>query len=337
MNSTDKITIAHGSGGKITNALIRDVFFKHLNNSILLEADDSAIIDVETKRLAFTTDSFVVKPIFFPGGDIGKIAACGTINDLAVSGASPKYITCGFIIEEGFSLTRLEKIVISLAGVVKKSGVKVVSGDIKVVGKGQTDGIFINTSGIGTMPQGKNFGVDKIKPGDKVIISGTVGDHEIAILSKRKGLEFESEIESDCAPLNKMLEEVVKSSSGVRFMRDPTRGGLATTLNEIVQNKNFGILIEEEKIPISKQVKGACELLGLDPLYLANEGKAIIIVSPEDEQKVLSVLKKNEYGKNAASIGEITTAHPNKVCLKTLLGITRIVDMLTAEQLPRIC
>lgn len=331
------ITIAHGSGGKITHELIKNVFFKYLGNDVLEKCDDSAVVDVNSKEVAFTTDSFVVKPVFFPGGDIGKLAVCGTVNDVAVSGARPEYITCGFIIEEGFSMEDLEEIVRSMRACADRAGVKIAAGDTKVVEKGEADGIFINTSGIGSFSGGYRPGLDKIKPGDKIIINGTVGDHGLAVLSKRKGLEFGSSIESDCAPLNVMIQEVLEDAGGVKFMRDPTRGGLATTLNEMTDGAGFGILIEEDKVPVNDQVKGACELLGLDPLYIANEGKVIMVVAAEAEDAVLSALRKNEYGARAATIGEITEDNAEKVCLRTRYGVTRIIDMMTAEQLPRIC
>ena len=334
----DKITMAHGSGGKITHSLIKDVFFKHLGNDILERAEDSAVIDAGTGNIAFTTDSFVVKPLFFPGGDIGKIAVCGTVNDLAVTGADPKFITCGFIIEEGFSCADLEKIVKSMAKSAKEAGVKIVAGDTKVVGRNEADGMFINTSGIGVFG-GKNrrLGSSDIKAGDKVIISGTLGDHGIAVLSKRQGLEFGSETASDCAPLNGVIGELMEGFAGIKFMRDPTRGGLATTLNEITPDSGIGIMLEEKNIPVLDGVRGACELLGLDPLYVANEGKIIVITSPADEAGIIKVLRNSKYGKNAACIGEVSSDIPGKVCIRTRYGVTRIVDMLTAEQLPRIC
>ncbi|MDP8258560.1 MAG: hydrogenase expression/formation protein HypE [Candidatus Aadella gelida] len=331
------ITLEHGSGGKISHKLVQDIFFKHFKNDILDRADDSAVLDISSEKIAFTTDTFVVKPIFFPGGDIGKIAVCGTVNDLAVAGARPKYMSCGFILEEGFPEKDLEKIVISMSEWAKKAGVSIVTGDTKVVARGEADKIFINTSGVGVFGSGDRIGIDQIEPGDKIIITGTVGDHGVAVLGERKGLEFESEIYSDCAPLNDMLDQVMCGANGVKFMRDPTRGGLATTLNEITDSSNLGIIIEEKNVPIKEAVKGACELLGLDPLYIANEGKAVLITAPECADKVIDILKKNEYGKDACIIGEVTEENPRKVCLKTRYGVTRIVGMLTGEQLPRIC
>ena len=333
----ERITIAHGSGGKVTHDLIKDVFYRLFDNDVLKKAEDSAVLDIPQNKVAFTTDSFVVKPIFFPGGDIGKLAVCGTVNDLAVSGAVPKYITSGFIIEEGFPIKDLEKIVQSMAEWSDKAGVRIVAGDTKVVEKGEADGVFINTSGVGVFEEDIELGAGKISPGDKILISGTLGDHGIAVLSCRKGLDFVTSVRSDCAPLNGMLSDVLRSASGVKFMRDPTRGGLATTLNEITEEGRLGMLINEKDVPVAEDVKGACQLLGLDPMYIANEGKVIVIVAPCDEDKALSAMRAHEYGKDAAVIGEVTANDPGKVLLRTTLGVTRIVDMLTAEQLPRIC
>lgn len=332
-----KITIAHGSGGKISHDLIKNLFFKKLNNEILNKADDAAIIENCSEKIAFTTDSFVIKPIFFPGGDIGKLSVCGTVNDLAVSGAVPKYLSCGFIIEEGFNEENLIRITESISIWAEKAGVKLVTGDTKVVEKGAADGIYINTSGLGYVKEDITLGKDRIKKGDKVILTGTIGDHGIAVLGTRKGLQFESEIKSDCAPLNKMLTEVLDSGADVKFMRDPTRGGLATTLNEISMDQGFGITVYEEKIPIKEEVRAVSELLGLDPLYIANEGKAIIICDPSSEDKILNVLRNNEYGKDSKVIGEITEDYSGKVLMRTLYGVNRILEMLSGEPMPRIC
>ncbi|KJJ85028.1 hydrogenase expression/formation protein HypE [Candidatus Omnitrophus magneticus] len=330
------ITLSHGSGGKASNELIKNLFFKYFSNEILNTAMDSGVFNLRDGFFAFTTDSFVVKPLFFNGGDIGKLAVCGTVNDLAVSGASPKYLTCAFIIEEGFSLDELEAIVKSMAYWADKAGVKIISGDTKVVGKGESDGVFINTSGIGEIIKGVSLGIDKINIGDKVIVTGTMGDHGFSILSKRKGLTFETTLASDSAPLNKMLENVLKNVKGVKFMRDPTRGGLASTLNEVVTDKS-GILIKEEKIPISDSVRGISELLGMDPLYMANEGKAVIIASSDTAPKIVELLRENEYGKNACIVGEVTANYKNKVCIETIIGTVRILDMPQGEIVPRIC
>ncbi len=333
-----KITLAHGSGGRMTHDLIKDLFFKALGNEFLEKSDDSAILPKEDdKRIAFTTDSFVVKPLFFPGGDIGKLAICGTVNDLAVNGAVPKYLSCGFIIEEGLDEECLERIVSSMAIWAKKSNVKIVCGDTKVVEKNAADGIFINTSGIGFMKPAVNLSIDNIAPNDKVIVTGTLGDHGIAVLGKRKGLEFDSQAVSDCAPLNHMLNSLIDNVKGIKFMRDATRGGLVTTLNEIAESNKYGILIKEKDIPVSESVKAACELLGLDPLYIANEGKAIIIVDSTSSDKALEILRSSEYGKDSKIIGEVTKDNSGKVCLETTLGVVRVLDMLQAEPIPRIC
>ncbi len=332
-----KITLAHGSGGTLTQELIESVFFKFLGNKFLSKNDDSAILPGESANIAFTTDSFVIKPFFFPGGDIGKLSICGTVNDLAVNGATPKYISCGFILEEGLDIEDLRRIVESMADCAKAAGVDIVCGDTKVVEKNGVDSIFINTSGIGIIRDNVNLSVDNISVGDKVIVTGNLGDHGIAVLSKRKGLEFESESISDCAPLNHMLKTLTDNVEGVKFMRDATRGGAATTLNEIVKTKDFGIMIEEESVPVLDSVRSACELLGLDPLYIANEGKALIIIDKKREAKALEILRSNEYGRNAASIGEVTQDNQNMVCLKTPLGATRVSGMLSADPIPRIC
>ena len=333
----DYITLAHGAGGKKSHDLIKDVFIKHLGNDLLAKVDDAALIGLESDKIAFTTDSYVIKPCFFPGGDIGKIAVCGTVNDLAVCGARPLYLSCGFIIEEGFLIPDLLKIVKSMAQAADEAGVKIVTGDTKVVGRGEADGLFINTSGVEVTDGLPELDAANIKAGDKVIVTGTLGDHAIAILSKRKGLEFEGDLTSDCAPLNNMLIALLDNCSGVSFMRDPTRGGAATTLNEIAEGRTFGILINEEAVPVSEPVQGACELLGFDPLYLANEGKALVIVDQDSVGEAFSVLREHEYGKEAAVIGEITDDNPGKVCVRTKLGVVRFMDMLTGEQLPRIC
>ncbi len=332
-----KITLAHGSGGRLTQELIENIFFKHLGNKFLNKNDDSAILPKEVANIAFTTDSFVIKPFFFPGGDIGKLSICGTVNDLAVNGATPKYIGCGFILEEGLDMEDLVKIVESMAHWAKVAGVDIVCGDTKVVEKNSADSIFINTSGIGFLRDGLDLGIGNISVGDRIIVTGNIADHGIALLSKREVFDFESESLSDCAPLNHMLTALTDSVKGIRFMRDATRGGVATTLNEIAKHNNFGIMVEEERVPVSDSARSACELLGLDPMYIANEGKVLIVIDKKSEARALAVLRNNEYGKNAASIGEITQDNPNMVCLRTPLGTTRILGMLTSDPIPRIC
>lgn len=328
------ISLAHGSGGKLTHDLIKNHFSTEFKNPILSALADSAIMNLNGTKLAFTTDSHVIKPLFYPGGDIGKLAVYGTVNDLAVVGAKPLYISCAYVIEEGFDGESLDRITRSLAEAARNAGVLVVTGDTKVVEHGKGDGIFINTSGIGvcnyTLPQ-------DIEIGDKILINGTIGDHEIAIISARGELGLNLKLESDCAPLADLISHVLTTSGRIKFMRDPTRGGLATTLNEVVEERDFGVLIEEGTIPVREEVKGVCSLLGFDPLYLANEGKVVIIVGREDAFKVLDVMRAHPLGKGAQIIGEIVESPKGKVCLKTEIGGTRIVDMPVGSQLPRIC
>lgn len=336
MVDADRILLAHGSGGKLAHDLVEKSFVTVLNNPFLALLDDSAVLNVNGK-LAFTTDSYVVSPIFFPGGDIGKLAVCGTVNDLSMSGAKPLYLSLSFIIEEGFLLKDLERIVDSIKSTAEEAGVKIITGDTKVVEHGSVDRLFINTAGIGKISQGVRISGSNAKPGDKIILSGTIGDHGIAVLSQRQGLSFGTKLESDCAPLGQLVVEMLKASKNIHSLRDPTRGGLSTTLNELAKQSKVGIKIDESKIPIRDEVTGACEMLGLDPLYIANEGKLIAIVAPNDSDKILATIKKNRYGGNAVVIGEVITEHPGRVVMKTLLGSSRIVDMLVGEPLPRIC
>ena len=330
------ILLAHGSGSRLSHELIEKNFLPSLANPLLAKLDDSAVFDL-SGRLAFTTDSYVVSPIFFPGGDIGKLAVCGTINDLAMSGAVPLYLSLSFIIEEGLTLGELKKVVSSIKAAAEEAGVKIVTGDTKVVNRGSADKLFINTSGIGIVPEGIDISGVNAKVGDKVILSGNIGDHGIAVMSQREGLKFSVPVQSDCAPLNKLVSQMLEASSQIHCMRDPTRGGLATTLNELARQSKIGIRIEEEKIPVHDGVRAACELLGFDPLYVANEGKLIAIVAPGDAEKILARMKRNRYGAGASIIGEVTDDHKGKVIMKTRLGSSRIVDMLSGELLPRIC
>jgi len=332
----DRILLAHGSGGKLMHDLIAKSFVSTLGNPILDKLDDSAILELGG-RLAFTTDSYVVSPIFFPGGDIGKLAVCGTVNDLSMSGAVPSYLSLSFIIEEGLPLADLEKIVNSAHQAAVEAGVRIVAGDTKVVNQGSADKLFITTSGVGTVPPGIDISGANASPGDKVIVSGTLGDHGIAVLSQREGLKFQVPIPSDCAPLNRLVAEMLETSTNIHCLRDPTRGGLATTLNELAEQSRVGIQIEEASVPVNKAILSACELLGFDPLYVANEGKLVAIVKADDADKVLAKIKKNQYGHNAAIIGEVVSEHPGRVVMKTKLGASRIVDMLVGELLPRIC
>jgi hydrogenase expression/formation protein HypE len=332
---TERILLAHGSGGSLSHDIVNERILSILGNPILNRLDDSAVFDIKGS-IAFTTDSHVVQPIFFPGGDIGRLSVCGTVNDLAVMGATPLYLSLALIIEEGLPTQDLKNVVNSIKEAADEAGIKIVTGDTKVVNRGNADKLFINTAGIGIIPEGVNISGHNARPGNKVIISGTIGDHGIAVLSKREGIGFETKLGSDCAPLNKMIAEMIQTGK-INCMRDPTRGGLSSTLNEIAEQSGVSIRIDEEKIPIRREVAAACEMLGLDPLYIANEGKVVAIVEAEDAEKMLAQMKKNKYGQNAAIIGEVTEKRTARVTLKTALGTSRIVDMLVGEPLPRIC
>jgi hydrogenase expression/formation protein HypE len=336
----DKILLGHGSGGRLTRELIEKLFRRRFDNPALNPLGDSAVLDTGScARLAFTTDSFVVKPPFFPGGDIGKLAICGTVNDLAVSGARPMFISAAAIIEEGFAISDLEKIASSMQAAADEAGVKIVTGDTKVVEKGSADGIFINTSGIGALhpAAGDGFSEDGIGAGDAVIISGAIAEHGLAVLKARGGFEFKYEIVSDCAPLWGPVKAALDAGIAVKFMRDPTRGGLAAVLNEIVYGRKFGIDIEERSVPVKEEVRAVCAILGFDPLYVANEGKFVMICAAADAEKAVSLLRLHSLGKNAFIIGRITAEHAGRVVMKTAAGGSRIVDMPIADQLPRIC
>lgn len=326
-----KVEIGHGSGGKLTRELINDFFLKHFNFPELHTLQDATYLSGFSK-IAVTTDSYVVSPLFFPGGNIGKLSISGTVNDLTVSGALPKYITVGFIVEEGLPLETLERIVSSMAETANSAGVKIVAGDTKVVEKGKCDGIYINTSGVGEVV--KEFSPLLVKPGDKVIVTGYVGDHGVAISLARESFEVETPVESDCAPLNSLLTPLFELP-GLRFMRDPTRGGLATVLVELSESSNLGVRIYEEKVPVREEVRFICDMLGYDPLYLANEGKAVVVVSPEDEERALQILRSHPLGKNAYVIGEVVEG--NGVNLVTSIGGERRLELLEEDPLPRIC
>jgi len=332
-----EIVLAHGSGGKLSHQLISKLVLPQFSNELLAPLHDGAIFSLGNERVAFSTDSYVVSPIFFPGGDIGKLAIHGTVNDLAMCGAKPVYLSVGFILEEGTPMEDFWRVVQSMRTAADAAGVKLVTGDTKVVDRGKADRIFINTAGIGVIPDGVNIHPSRAQPGDKVLISGPIAVHGIAIMSVREGLEFETEIASDTAALNGMVSELLAACGDVHVLRDPTRGGVTSALTEIAQSANLGVILQEAAIPISEEVKGACEILGLDPLYVANEGKLIAIVSPEDEEAALAALRRNSLGQEAAVIGEITREHPGFVVMKTRVGGTRVVDMLSGEQLPRIC
>ena len=337
MPKTDRILMAHGSGGQLSHDLVEQVFLKHFHNPTLADLDDAAVLPFTSSRFALTTDSYVIHPLFFPGGDIGKLAVCGTVNDLAMRGARPLYLTAGFILEEGLPLKDLERIVTSMAATARATGVQIVAGDTKVVDRGSADGLFINTAGVGLVPEGVNVSGAGAQPGDVVIVSGTIGDHGMAVMSQREGLTFSMPLVSDCAPLNGLVAAILEASSAIHCLRDPTRGGLATVLNELARRSGVGIEIDETRIPVHDAVRGMCELLGLDPLYVANEGKLVAVVAKEDAQKVLAAMHAHEYGTEAAIIGRAVTEHPGRLVLRTALGARRIVDMLVGEQLPRIC
>jgi len=336
------ITLAHGSGGKAMRDLIDDIFVSTFDNPILSQLEDQASFNLapllqQGDRLAFTTDSYVVDPLFFPGSDIGELAVNGTVNDLAVSGAKPLYLTCSVILEEGLPVETLRRVAASMKEAAKKAGVQIVTGDTKVVHRGAADKLFINTAGIGIIPVGIRISAHNIKPGDAVIINGELGNHGAAILIARGELALETNIESDCQPLNSLVESILQVCPQVHAMRDATRGGLATVLNEFALSSNVGIRLYEESIPVREEVNGVCEILGLDPLYLANEGKLVVVVPKENADNILAAMKSHPAGKDACIIGEVITSPPGIVLLKTVFGAERIVDMLVGEQLPRIC
>ncbi len=337
MRGNQTILLAHGGGGKLMHQLVEELVVPALENPTLKEMTDSAVVTVNGVRLAFTTDSYVVRPPFFPGGDIGKLAVTGTVNDLAVVGAKPLFISCGLILEEGLSIAELEQVVRSMQCAAEQAGVRVVTGDTKVVERGKGDKIFINTAGIGLVPEGRELSIRRIEAGDAVIVSGTLGEHGIAVLSAREGFQIESCLESDCAPLNGLIEFLLQRCDGVKFLRDPTRGGLASTLNEIAIKTGLGIGITESQLPIKEEVKVVCEFLGFDPLYVANEGKVVAVVASEKAEEAVAVLRSHPLGKEAQIIGEVTEQPKGKVYMRTQVGGSRIVDMLTGDQLPRIC
>ena len=336
-SAKDSVLLGHGSGGRLSAELLRDVILPAFTNPVLGRLDDQAVVSVNGSRLAFTTDSFVVKPLFFPGGDIGSLAAHGTINDLAMGGALPLFLSVAFIIEEGLPMEVLRRVVASLRAAARGAGVEVVTGDTKVVEKGSGDGIFINTSGIGLVPDGIELSADRARPGDRVLLSGTIGDHGITILGQREGLEFESAVESDTAPLHTLVADMLGVTSQFRCFRDPTRGGLSSSLNEIAAQSRVGIELDEREIPLHDEVRGACEMLGLDPLYVANEGKLVAIVAAGMAEPVLDAMRRHPLGREARIVGTVTESHPGLVTMRTPLGTTRIVDMLAGDQLPRIC
>lgn len=332
---TDRILLSHGSGGKLTHRLLSEIVFPAFRNPYLEKADDSAVVGLEGKT-AFTTDSFVINPIFFPGGDIGKLAVCGTVNDLAVMAAAPRFLTAACIVEEGFPIGDFKKIIASMAKAAQESGAVIVGGDLKVVEKGACDGIFINTSGIGTLAKVPAVSGNLARPGDCVIINGFIGDHGAAVMASRKDYGLKTSLQSDCCPLNGLVETMLAAKCPLHVMRDPTRGGVATTLNEIAQSSRVSIQINEEQLPVRDAVRGFSEILGIDPLYLANEGKLLVICPRSSAQKLLTAMRRHRYGKHARIIGTVAKGEP-QLLLRTAIGSTRILDMLTGEQLPRIC
>ncbi len=334
---TDTILLDHGSGGKIAHNLINEIMLPIFDNDMLSPLNDGAVFEIKEHRLAFSTDTFVVDPIFFPGGNIGKLAINGTVNDVAMCGAEPLYLSAGLIIEEGFPMADLEKILKDMGKAAGKAGVKVVTGDTKVVPKGVVDKIFINTSGVGRIPKDVDISSHRALPGDKIIISGSIADHGMTVLTQREGLKFDSPIKSDTAPLNHMVARMLEVCKDIHVLRDPTRGGVGTALNEIASKSGVGIKIYEEKIPLKDETAGICELLGFDPMHVANEGKLLAFVDPVHAAEVLAAVQKDEFGQEACIIGETVSDYRGKVIMQTRIGGTRIVDMLTGDQLPRIC
>ncbi len=340
--SVPKVTLAHGGGGKAMKDLIDDVFVSAFDNAALAPLEDQARFDLSDlarygDRLAFTTDSFVVHPLFFPGGDIGKLAVCGTVNDLAVGGAQPLYLSCAAIVEEGVEVDLLRHIAASMAATAREAGVEIVTGDTKVVQKGACDKVFLTTTGIGVIRADVTLGADRARPGDVVIVNGVLGDHGAAILGARGDMALDSPIESDCAPLNGLIDTLLVAAPGTRAIRDATRGGVATVLNEMAQASQVSIDIDERATPLRQEVRAFCEILGLDPLYLANEGKIVVIVPPDEADAALAVLCSHPLGRDSAAIGEVRSGEPGRVTMRTVFGGTRIVDMLVGDQLPRIC
>ena len=332
------IVMGHGGGGKLGNELVEHLFLPAFRNPELENLGDAALLELGGSRLAMSTDSYVVQPLFFPGGSIGELSVNGTVNDLAVSGAEPKFLSASFILEEGFPLAQLAAIVEAMAKAAAMAGVKIVTGDTKVVERGHGDGCYINTAGIGLLRPGISVSPLRAMPGDAILISGTIGDHGMAIMSVREGLEFESQIRSDCAALNGMIAEVLAAAgASVHAMRDPTRGGLASTLNEIAAASGVGVEIDEPSLPVRTEVQSACELLGLDPVYVANEGKAVFFVAPQAAERILKILRAHPLGKDAALIGTVTAEHPRMLIARTAMGANRVIPIQIGEQLPRIC
>jgi hydrogenase expression/formation protein HypE len=335
----DRILLGHGSGGRLTADLIQRIFVPGFGNDVLAALEDQATVSLggAGSRIAFTTDSFVVRPLFFPGGDIGKLAVHGTVNDLAVGGAVPRFLAAAFILEEGLALDDLKRIVASMREACDDAGVALVTGDTKVVDRGKGDRVFITTTGIGLVREGRALSIRNARPGDRILVSGTLGDHGIAIMSVREGIEFETTLESDTAPLTRLTEAMLEACPSIRCMRDPTRGGLSSALNELAAGSRVGVRADEAALPIRREVHAACEMLGLDPLYVANEGKLMAVVPPEEADRLLAVMRAQPLGRDAAVIGEVVAEHPGMVLLRSLVGGERVVTLLAGEQLPRIC
>lgn len=333
----DKILLDHGSGGKIAHQLTTEVLMPQFSNPILETMNDGAVVKMDGDRIAFSTDTFVVDPVFFPGGDIGDLAVNGTVNDLAMCGAQPRYLSMGLILEEGFPMADLKRILVSMRNALERAGVQLITGDTKVVPRGAADKIFINTSGIGVVPSGVHIDGGGARPGDCIILSGTMADHGMAVLTQREGLHFDSTVRSDTAPLNNMVQNILERTKAVHVLRDPTRGGVGTALNEIALQSDVGMVIMEEHLPMDRETAGICELLGFDPLYVANEGKMLCIAPSDQADVVLAAMHEEDNGRRACVIGQVTAEHPGRVVMKTRVGGRRIVDMLAGEQLPRIC
>jgi hydrogenase expression/formation protein HypE len=337
LTTTDVVLLGHGGGGKLSARLLEETIIPALRNEVLCVLDDQAVVPAGGERLAFTTDSFVVTPLFFPGGDIGDLAVNGTVNDLAVGGASPRFLSLAFILEEGLPIAELRRVLASIARAADRAGVSVVTGDTKVVGRGSADKLFVTTSGIGLVRPGTSLSARHVRAGDAVLVSGTMGDHGVAILSTREGLSFEGDIVSDTAPLHGLVGAILDAFPGVHAMRDPTRGGLAATLVEIATRQKLGIEIDEAAVPVRDGVRGACEILGLDPLLVANEGKLVAFVPVEGASRVLGAMRAHPLGRDAARVGTVTTDHPGRVVARTPVGGSRVLELPYAEQLPRIC
>jgi hydrogenase expression/formation protein HypE len=333
----DLVTLAHGAGGKATRNLVEALFLKELDNPFLAPLGDSALLDLNGFRVAFTTDSYVVKPIFFPGGDIGKLAVNGTVNDLAVAGARPLFLSAGFVIEEGFAVADLRRVAASTAAAARAAGVVIAAGDTKVVERGKADGLYVNTAGVGLLGPGPPPALERVRPGDRVLVSGTLGDHGMAVLVARGELDLEVDLVSDTAPVHELAAALLELGDALRWMRDPTRGGLATTLNELTGETGLAVRLKEDALPVRPAVAGACEILGIDPLYVANEGKLVAVVAADAADAALAALRAHSLGKEAAAIGEVVPEPEGLVLLETSLGGTRIVDMLVGDPLPRIC